>query len=376
MDVVQIVGAGGIGCAVGYALCAAGVRVTFVEQNPAKVAAGQRDGVRVDERSPHPAEFIHFDDWKPLAGVPVLLCTKCYDNAAVLAKLQHGVELIPIQNGFDSQLDAFGHTTEGIASFVSECDADRPHTRITRKGELHLGMRTSLRPLSSGSFPPTVSQSLDTSPTRGEDKNRERVSLFLPSPLVGEGGESSSRVGGKPFPAERLAGSSKRERLFSVVHVADISPIKHSKLMYNAAISPLAAAAGIDNGQLLSVPVARRLFFALLQENHRILSAADIQLGKVGPFHPSTVAWILRQKWLASVMAKFFEPSLRGTYCSMAGEIQKGRTEIDNYNGHLIRLAEQTGTPCPLNRMVFELVTRMTAARTMPARDVLNTLIS
>ena len=46
-------------------------------------------------------------------------------------------------------------------------------------------------------------------------------------------------------------------------------------------------------------------------------------------------------------MAKFFEPSLRGTYCSMAGEIQKGRTEIDNYNGHLIRLAEQTGYALP-----------------------------
>ena len=93
--------------------------------------------------------------------------------------------------------------------------------------------------------------------------------------------------------------------------------------MYNAAISPLAAAAGIDNGQLLSVPAARKLFFALLQENHRILTAADIELGKVGPFHPSTVAWILRRRWLARLMAKCFEPSLRGTYCSMAGEIRR-----------------------------------------------------
>ena len=69
------------------------------------------------------------------------------------------------------------------------------------------------------------------------------------------------------------------------------SPIKHAKLMYNAAISPLAAAAGIDNGQLLSVPAARALFFALLQENHRILRAAGVALGKVGPFRPSTVAY-------------------------------------------------------------------------------------
>jgi len=145
-------------------------------------------------------------------------------------------------------------------------------------------------------------------------------------------------------------------------------------LMYNAAISPLAAAAGIDNGQLLSVPAARKLFFALLQENHRILSAAGIELGKVGPFHPSTVAWILRRKWLAGLMAKFFEPSLRGTYCSMAGEIQKGRTEIDNYNGHLIRLAEQVGVLCPLNRAVYELVVKMTSERTEPHAGVIDVL--
>jgi 2-dehydropantoate 2-reductase len=162
--------------------------------------------------------------------------------------------------------------------------------------------------------------------------------------------------------------------LFRVVQVLDIGPIKHAKLMYNAAISPLAAAAGIDNGQLLSLPEARPLFFALLQENHRILTAAGVELGKVGPFHPTTVAWILRRRLLARVMAKFFEPSLRGTYCSMAGEIQKGRTELDNYNGHLIRLAEQTGTPCPLNRSVFDLVATMTAKRAEPRREVLVSL--
>jgi 2-dehydropantoate 2-reductase len=144
--------------------------------------------------------------------------------------------------------------------------------------------------------------------------------------------------------------------------------------MYNAAISPLAAAAGIDNGKLLSVPEARALFFALLQENHRILTAAGLELGKVGPFYPSTVAWILRRKWLARVMAKFFEPSLRGTYCSMAGEIQKGCTEIDNYNGHLIRLAERAGVPCPLNRAMYDLVVKMTAERAEPRRGILREL--
>ena len=313
MEAVHIVGAGGIGCAVGYALVSAEVPVTFIDANPQKVEAGNREGVRVDDRPPLRAEFVHFDDWEPSPRVPVLLCTKCYDNAAVLTKIAAEITFIPIQNGFDPTLIARGHAAEGIASFVSECMPDRPHTRITRPGELH---------------------------------SRD-------SPL---------------------ASVLRANSLFRVVEVEDIAPIKYTKLMYNAAISPIAAAAGIDNGQLLSVPVARKLFFALLQENHRILKAAGVELGKVGPFHPRTVAWILRRKWLAGVMAKFFEPSLRGTYCSMAGEIQKGRTEIDNYNGHLIRLAEESRTPCPLNRAVHDLVSRMTAGREDPHPDVLEQL--
>jgi 2-dehydropantoate 2-reductase len=325
MNLVHVVGAGGIGCAVGYALRAAGVPVVFVEANPAKIEAGRRDGVRVGDRPALPAEFVRFDDWQPPPAADVILCTKCYDNAAVLAKLPPDAKLTPIQNGFDPQLVAHGHEWEGIASFVSECDPDRPHTRITRPGDLHIGPRS------------------------GSEKS--------PSPPVATGGLS-------------------RSDLFRTVEVPAIGPIKHAKLMYNAAISPLAAAAGIDNGKLLSVPAARHLFFALLQENYRVLTAAGAELGKVGPFHPRTVAWILRRRWLAGLMAKLFEPSLRGTYCSMAGEIQKGRTELDNYTGHLIRLAESAGVPCPLNRAVYDLVMQMTAERAQPRRDVLDELAS
>jgi 2-dehydropantoate 2-reductase len=57
----------------------------------------------------------------------------------------------------------------------------------------------------------------------------------------------------------------------------------------------------------------------------------------------------------------------------MAGEIEKGRTEIDNYNGHLIRLAGDR-TPCPLNRAVYDLVLRMTNEQRPPDRLVLSEL--
>jgi 2-dehydropantoate 2-reductase len=320
MSSLHIVGAGGIGCAVGHALLSAGVPVTFVEANPGKVRWGRAHGVRVDRRGPHPAEIIDFADWSLPAGATVLLCTKCYDNATVLGRLPASAELVPIQNGFDRALDGRGGNLEGIASFVSECLPGRTHTRITRNGRLHLGPRR----------------------------------------------------GGGPAAPPAWVEALGRTAPFRVEWVPDILPYKYTKLMYNAAISPLAAAAGIDNGQLLWLPVARRLFFALLRENYAILRGAGVPLGVVGPFHPDTVQRILRRPAVARALAWAFYPTLKGTYCSMSGDLPAGRTEIDYYNGHLIELAGDL--PCPLNRRVHSLVRRMEQERLPPHPAALNAL--
>jgi 2-dehydropantoate 2-reductase len=311
-DAITVIGAGGIGCAVGHALLTAGVKVNFVDADAAKVDAGNRSGVDVTNRPSLPAQFVHFAEWQPNPEQLHLVCTKCYDNAAVFARLPADTPLVPIQNGFDAAIEKLGHSIEGIASFVSECEPGRPATRITRAGDLHLGGR--------GALPPAW--------------------------------------------LHELALQLRQAKLFRVIEVADIGPIKHAKLMYNAAISPLAAAAGMDNGQLLTLPQARRLFFAFLRENHAILKAANKPLGKVGPFHPDTVMRILARPWVAQALARAFVPGLRGTYCSMSGDIEKGRTEISNYNGQLIAWAGST--PCPLNRRAVEVIERMSRERLRP----------
>jgi 2-dehydropantoate 2-reductase len=150
MDAVHIVGAGGIGCAVGYGLCSSGLSVLFVDADASKIDWGRRHGVAVDDLPPRRAAFIAFDDWQPPANAVILLCTKCYDNAAVLERIPASATLIPIQNGFDPLLHARGHAVEGIASFVSECLPHRTHTRITRAGRLHFGYRLSAMETSVG----------------------------------------------------------------------------------------------------------------------------------------------------------------------------------------------------------------------------------
>jgi 2-dehydropantoate 2-reductase len=238
--------------------------------------------------------------------------------------LPAAVTLIPIQNGFDPSLEGCGATSEGIASFVSECQPHQAHTRITRNGRLHLG----------------------------------------PQML---------RATNPPAALSCLAEVLRRHASFRVETVPDILPYKHTKLMYNAAISPLAAAAGLDNGQLLAVPLARKLFFALLRENYALLHGGGVPLAKIGPFHPDTVARILRRGSVARALSWAFYPTLRRTYCSMSRDLRTGRTEIDYYNRHLIDLAG--GRPCPLNRRVYSLVKRMERERLAPGLERLHDLL-
>ena len=196
---LYIVGAGGIGCAVGYALALCSTRPVLIDANRDKVRWGRANGLVLEGRPAQRASFVHFDDWRPEPGATVLLCTKCYDNAAVLARLPVEVNLIPIQNGFDPALKPAPGDVEGIASFVSECHPQRTHTRITRRGNLHLGVR---QPASSDA---------------ARAKLPGLAGLFRAAP-------------------------------FRVRTVENILPFKYAKLMYNAAIGPLAAAAGLDNG--------------------------------------------------------------------------------------------------------------------------------
>lgn len=330
---IFVVGAGGIGCTVGYGLLAAGLQVVFVESNPNKVAWGRTQGVGIDrrkligidQRKPLEAHFISFDDWNPPARATVVLCTMCYDNARVLARLPSDATLVPIQNGFDPALNRRIHL-EGIASFVSYCSSVETQARITRRGRLHFGFRSDHPPSSWPGFVHAL-QSCN---------------------------------------------------LFQTVLVPNILPFKYSKLMYNAAIGPLAAAAGLDNGDLLRIPMARRFFFHLLLENYTILHNAHIPLGTIGPFHPDQVARILRRPWLARSLALAFYPSLQGSYCSMFWDLRgvcmllKDKTEIEYYNRHLIDLAGDR--PCPLNRRVYDLIKRMESERSLPCLEMLEEL--
>lgn len=323
---IYILGAGGIGTAVAWSLSRKGYSVTLVDKNPIKVTEGLKNGVIIDNHAARWIPLITFTAWNPPKEGIVLLCTKTYDNSKILARLSDNTFLVPIQNGFDPELEQHDHAGECIASFVSECRRDRPVTRISRPGSLYIGQRRAII-------------------TPDEHNN-----------------------------LQSLAAALDEAGLFTVEIVKDIRPYKATKLMYNAAISPLAAIAGVDNGELLTDQLANKLFFSMLRENYAILDNAKVPLARIGPFHPHIVSLILSLPALATFFTFFFRSSLRGTYCSMAPDISVGshRTEIESYNGYLIRLAGDF--PCPLNRAVLALVKKVSQEGLQPQREYLHHL--
>ena len=309
---IHIIGAGGIGIALAGRLIRADTSVMLVESNLAKVMFAAKHGVFINNHAPIRIPTIAFDEWNPRSADLILLCVKCYHNESVLARLTGNTPIIPIQNGFDRQLSTHpGVKEEGIASFVSECEPDSTRTRITRKGQLHLGLINPGLP--------------------GPE------SIFLRDTLR-ESGQLTETV---PW----------------------IQPYKYTKLMYNAAISPITSAGGISNSELLKPGPLRQIFFKLLAENYHILHQAGKPLGTIGPFHPATVQRILANPWVGNTLAPFFRPSLMNTYCSMFHDVQKGVTEIANYNGYLVELAKQIGLKAPWNETCVHIIEYLSASR-------------
>ena len=84
---VDVLGAGGIGVALAWTLEGAGCEVNVIDADTRKVEWGRREGLTVEGRETRHPRFTAFSEWKPADDRLILLCTKTYDNPAVLQRL-------------------------------------------------------------------------------------------------------------------------------------------------------------------------------------------------------------------------------------------------------------------------------------------------
>lgn len=334
-----LVGAGGIGCAIGGRL-ARSLDVVFVDSWREHVDAINRNGVRVD----YPNESLeirvrafHVSELDRITSTPeaVLLAVKSYQTAdtcdALLPHLMADTPVVSLQNCINEEV---------IANKV------------------------------------------------GEHRTIGAICLF-DGALIGPGHAMQTRTGGRLVIGELNGTETSRiqslhESLNSSMRV-DITPNiwgeLWSKLTCNTMINAVAATTGLGVGELVLNPIARRLCVRLGAEAIRVALKQQIQLVKADLYghDPEDFLQDPRTDTFAAVEQSFknaYEqhPQLRA---SMLQDVTKGRrTEIEYMNGHVAKKGEELGVATPLNREMVRLVKEVEDGRRQPDRAIIDSMFA
>jgi 2-dehydropantoate 2-reductase len=156
-----------------------------------------------------------------------------------------------------------------------------------------------------------------------------------------------------PFAGESTAGAERLARALSdgdlEAHVATpIRPEIWKKLILNAATLPTAALAGMNAGALTAHP-----------EMHELVGETAREAGAVARVLGYDIDDEERVAYIHGLLER--AGPARG---SMLQDFEAGRrTEIDVINGAVVKAADGTGVPVPLNRAFVALVSGWEAAR-------------
>jgi 2-dehydropantoate 2-reductase len=305
---ILVVGPGAMGCLFAGLLAEDGNRVWLLDRSAERASRISTSGIRVEGIGGSrviPADAV----CDPQLVGPVdlaFLWVKAFDTAtateSALPALDRSTRVVTLQNGLGN--------LEAIARFVdrahliggtTSCGAtllDVGAVRHTGRGETILGR-----------------------PDGAADSRVERAAAVLTS--AGIPTEVSDAVGSAIW----------------------------SKLILNAAINPLTAITGLENGRLLDDQQTRRLLDLVAAESQRIASAAGIALAYPDPAgHIRSVC-----RATATNRSSMLQDVLRGK-----------RTEIDAINGALVRKARALGLEAPVNETLLRLVRSIEAAARRP----------
>jgi len=211
--------------------------------------------------------------------------------------------------------------------------------------------------LAEGGLALTLQNGLGNRETLSRALGEERVGLgvtTLGANLIEPG--LVQLCGEGPITLEKRARPARLQEMllsagFQVELKEEAQSILWGKLVISAALNPLTALLRVPNGTLLDRPQARRLMGELAEETAGVAASLAIRL----PF-PSPVEAVEQvARRTADNRSSMLQDVLRGA-----------PTEIDAINGAVVRLGERAGVPVAANRLVWALVTALTA----PADDL------
>ena len=150
---------------------------------------------------------------------------------------------------------------------------------------------------------------------------------------------------------------------FQVAPAADMTAVLWGKLVLNLG-NAINALSGLPLAEQLADRRWRLLLAAQMDEALAVMRRAGIKPVAIGPLRPALLPYVLRlPDFLFRLLARRMiavDPKARS---STLQDLDRGRrTETDEFQGAIVRLARQVGTAAPLSRLVLERIRAAEAA--------------
>jgi 2-dehydropantoate 2-reductase len=300
---ITVIGPGAIGCLLAAYLTRAGEKVSLLDYRLKRVTLLQDRGIAVDgERETFHTPIKATAYLTEIRSTDIfILCVKASDTAFVAATLKDAIppesHLLTLQNGM-------GNREKLSESFGS----DRVFAGATSHGATLL------------------------------EVGRVRHAGYGEIWLGGTSGSNSSQASQAIL--QNLAATMNRAGLQAHV-VDDIESILWSKLVVNVGINALTAILGVPNGELLKTPTCQNIMDRAVAEAVQVASGCGIKL--------QLPEEIERVRAVCNSTAV--------NISSMLQDVQRQKkTEIDQINGAVVRMAASLGMASPVNEVLTALV--------------------
>lgn len=199
--------------------------------------------------------------------------------------------------------------------------------------------------------------------------------VALPATLAAPGHSVQTGPGGfhiGPWPKAGPRDDPKAFRAVAEV-LADAAPVaasanmqgvKWSKLTINSCITSLGVLTGLELGELLRRPLARRAFLRICEEAYAAGRADGVRFEPVSGFRPGLFGRRVPGRDLA---VRLVGRKYRRHRSSSLQSLERGRrTEVDWLNGHIAATARANGLEAPVNAAITDLVHRIEAGTAGP----------
>jgi 2-dehydropantoate 2-reductase len=145
-------------------------------------------------------------------------------------------------------------------------------------------------------------------------------------------------------------------------HISDmIQSEQYSKLIINSCITSLGALTGQTLGVMLDEKSARVLFLAIAREGIKVAKAMNLYVPPFNKVLNYNLLLLTDAKWFDLLCETLFRVIGKVKYkddkSSSLQSLERGKpTEIDYFNGYIVRKGKEFGVPTPVNEKMVQLI--------------------